>query len=172
MHFLIGYWAIGLLGVIRCLQSLIEICNNNLVEVQADAMNLLGIEKREGSIKKRESGLRNEKWKMGNCDGTWFSTVLTCVLWALKSVPVQPFPCRIQNNSEKWQIMIFSIKLCIQYSKKCNFNFKIYKAQWCNSPKGRITSEGKLNLRLSRIDPRRQSTACYAMTRATTTTRK
>ena len=36
----------GLLGVIRCLQSLIEICKNNLVEVQADAMNLLGIEKR------------------------------------------------------------------------------------------------------------------------------
>ena len=33
----------GLLGVIRCLQSLNEICKNNLVKVQADAMNLLGI---------------------------------------------------------------------------------------------------------------------------------
>ena len=32
-----------LLGVIRCLQSLIEICKNKLVVVQVDAMNLLGI---------------------------------------------------------------------------------------------------------------------------------
>jgi hypothetical protein len=32
-----------LLGVIRCLQSLIEICKGKLVVVQNDAMNLLGI---------------------------------------------------------------------------------------------------------------------------------
>ena len=32
-----------LLGVIRCLQSLIEICKGKLVVIQIDAMNLLGI---------------------------------------------------------------------------------------------------------------------------------
>jgi hypothetical protein len=38
-----------LLGVIRCLQSLIEICKGKLVVVQIDAMNLLGIVNRGSS---------------------------------------------------------------------------------------------------------------------------
>ena len=60
----------------------------------------------------------------------------------------------------------------MKYSKKKLFNFSIDQGPRCNSPKGRITCEGKLNLRLPRIDPRKQSTVCYAATRATTTTHR
>ncbi len=102
---------------------------------------------------------------MGNDgDGTGLFTVLTCVLWALKDVPIPSislsytnnsrkhpsFPSRIRINPENTSILIFSPKLCIQYSQIIHFNFSIYKAYSYNSPKGRITCEGRLNLRLPR----------------------
>ena len=60
-----------LLGVIRCLQSLIEICKGKLVAVQIDAMNLLGIVIR-GSPKLALSTLARELF--------WFCLSYTIVL--------------------------------------------------------------------------------------------